>query len=199
MRDKKKEGSHNTCQSLVCAACGEKNLRCTYVTDPIACQLRDVFYSSYDSSVSSYPTGICPRCRKNLHIAKTKGSKAVPQSVREKWKIDYGTFKAPPWSAPCNCRLYNIVKFSTVNLRQKDQPSLPRKEEEEEEEEEEETNEESKDEQKGERSVEDGKLDTNTAEACAAEDMQVVEPTYKQSLTFTLLGSGPFIDNGRFF
>ena len=43
--------SHDNCRCLICAACGEKNFRCSNVTNQIASQLREEVFLGYDLNI----------------------------------------------------------------------------------------------------------------------------------------------------
>ena len=60
-------------------------------------------FEGYARDIICYPLGVSPSCHKNLSVAKTKGSKAVSETVRTSWNIDYGSFQLQTRKTPCDC------------------------------------------------------------------------------------------------
>ena len=121
-----RQKSHDQARSCVCAGCGMKLTKSSPMTAALAEVVKEEVYSGYKHDDTYFPNGLCGTCRTNLFKAK-KGD-VVPIPVRDRWNsMNYDAFRPPSRSAPCSCKVCNLVRHSDDNLEQKAKPDLPRK------------------------------------------------------------------------
>ena len=59
----KQARAHDTARSIVCCACGKKDLKCHKVTDSIEATVKQEIFKAYSAKDVYFPSGICGVCR----------------------------------------------------------------------------------------------------------------------------------------
>ncbi|XP_065675425.1 uncharacterized protein LOC136091646 [Hydra vulgaris] len=76
----KEKRDHLLNQKIICCCCLKKCLKCIPVTKLLEAYIRMYVKPEYSISVYSYPTGICPTCKKYVNLLKE--SKDIPNAVK---------------------------------------------------------------------------------------------------------------------
>ena len=117
--------SHDQARSLVCCACGCKDLKSQPITEGLEEIVKTEVFAGYDRQDTYFPSGLCGTCRKNLF--KAKRGDVVPSTVRDRWNsMSYLSFRPPSRSTPCVCTICKMVRHKDEKLDSEPMCDVPR-------------------------------------------------------------------------
>ena len=109
--------SHEECRARICACCGVKtpNKKMSSRQEEL---VKKHAHTEYDSSIISYPTGLCSACRANLYHCEKPGGLEGRSDPREKWKtFQLGNIPTSRNHDPQTCSLCKVVKQNPVGMK----------------------------------------------------------------------------------
>ena len=110
--------THQEVRLSCCAACGRRGAKIK-ITPHLESLVKQFAHLCYDSSVLSYPAGLCGSCKTHLYSQKKANS---PQKL-DIWKnFHLELIRIPRTSIPieeCHCAICQCAKFNPIGFTEK--------------------------------------------------------------------------------
>ena len=109
--------SHEDGRECVCACCGVKTDQLR-ISDCQERLIKKYAHTDYDSSVMSYPTGLCGTCKTNLYRCAKPGGLKNRQDPKIKWKnFELSKIQVSRFHDDLNCRICSIARSNPIGLK----------------------------------------------------------------------------------
>lgn len=102
--------SHDEARKKICCCCGSKKKKMLLITSCTEDLVRKFAHPQYDSSVLSYPVGLCSWCRVGL-FKLNKDEVFIGSSQWEEFNLEDLNV---PRGQPCDCGMCRTVKFNPI-------------------------------------------------------------------------------------